>query len=1244
MKKALQKGFFLALGVCFSLAFGLQVKAADVNNIEVPEWKLVENGEKTESFVAAYDVTDYGAVGDGETDNTEIFQKLLDKTGQLGGGIVYVPSGKYVIKGNLTIPKGVTLRGNWTKPIKGEAIDDGTILMAYAGRNGDETTAPFIEMAPETGVMELTIWYPEQDPDHIVPYSPTIRYGLDNYFGNEYCNTRNVTLVNSYLGVIFHYSNGGASPVVNGLYGTILKKGIQVDRIADVGRIEWVDFSPDYWSGSGLAGAPKKGDSFEDYMYENAVGIMMKRNDWSYTCYVNIEGCHVGYQTEVSEEGNGSTPNGHHYKFYFNDCETAVYVKETNYVGIMFSDVEIENCENGIVLGEDTSDIAQFYDTTIDVSKYAVKLPKTSTAELILNQSEIKRGRVAVNGGTFNVCDTDFNNSTPQMYIGTYGRVLANGCRYESEKKITNESIYESVINDTAVNSPEIAEYPVVKTESHTPKRQVLYNAAKAPYNVSTANEDNTEGIQAALDQASADGGGIVFIPSGKYKVKGHLVIPSDVELRGEVDLNTVPHGSGTILEAYENRDNETGDAFIQLKENAGIRGFVVDYPEQVFDGTESWMPAKYPYTIQGQGSDIYVMNIGLRAAYKGLDLFTYRCDDHYIDFLAGHVFDNGVRVGNDCEEGKIYNLMFNVIVYACGNESKFGSFSNMPNGVSNAPLYAYGLEHLDFLILGDCKNELLYNNFHYGSYRGTVLQNDGNGGPSGISMGLGVDGSTRAMYYTSGLTNEFDFINTQIVSIYSDTASEELKSERAYIYVEENSDFKSTFYNLDSWGQPVRSLVVGENAGDLHLIAAHFQSPGSETMAQVGNGSDVILMNSKVNQSGNGFVDAGSEANMSIIGTTANIRNNEEADFKEWTGNQSLAAAVSSEGSANSLDRDAWQASSSNNNGDAGNAIDGNIDTRWGTGGKQENGQWFQIDMQSPQTFNTIVLSVGASSGDEPKGYEVYVSSDGTDWGDAVASGTNGKIIQMETQMAQYIKIVQTGETDFGWWSIAELNVLNDKDGNDLYSDNDESDASKDEEGGNEGGNGSESGNEGGTSGGVLEQPEIYTVTYVLNGGSNSAANPASYQAQGQAIVLQAPARKGYTFAGWYADSSYTVKVSEIPADSTGDKNFYAKWTKVKVGKTTLKSVKPSGKKKVKLKIRKVSGAAGYQIKVCKDKKFKKQVKTYQVKNNKKTTITLKKLKSGKKYYVKIRAYKIDSTGSKVYGKYSKVKPVKVK
>ena len=78
-----------------------------------------------------------GAVADGTTDNTAVFQKALDAAGQAGGGIVEAPVGRYCIKGTLSIPRGVTLQGTYRMPpTRGNMTDkpDGTILLAYAGR------------------------------------------------------------------------------------------------------------------------------------------------------------------------------------------------------------------------------------------------------------------------------------------------------------------------------------------------------------------------------------------------------------------------------------------------------------------------------------------------------------------------------------------------------------------------------------------------------------------------------------------------------------------------------------------------------------------------------------------------------------------------------------------------------------------------------------------------------------------------------------------------------------------------------------------------------------------------------------------------------------------------------------------------------------------------------------------------------------------------------------------------------
>lgn len=70
------------------------------------------------------------------------------------------------------------------------------------------------------------------------------------------------------------------------------------------------------------------------------------------------------------------------------------------------------------------------------------------------------------------------------------------------------------------------------------------------------------------------------------------------------------------------------------------------------------------------------------------------------------------------------------------------------------------------------------------------------------------------------------------------------------------------------------------------------------------------------------------------------------------------------------------------------------------------------------------------------------------------------------------------------------------------------------------------------------------YSITYVLNGGTNAAANPTTYTSNAGVASFANPTRKGCTFVGWYKESSYTNKVTSIAAGSTGDVTLYAKWT----------------------------------------------------------------------------------------------------
>lgn len=125
-------------------------------------------------------------------------------------------------------------------------------------------------------------------------------------------------------------------------------------------------------------------------------------------------------------------------------------------------------------------------------------------------------------------------------------------------------------------------------------------------------------------------------------------------------------------------------------------------------------------------------------------------------------------------------------------------------------------------------------------------------------------------------------------------------------------------------------------------------------------------------------------------------------------------------------LDRSGWSASASVSN--AGeppsNALDGVFDTRWSSGQPQAPGMAFQVDMGTAQSFSSITLDCGPSGGDYPRGYQVFVSNDGSTWGSAIASGQGSRgytVITFPKQSARFVKVVLTASTG-SWWSIDEF------------------------------------------------------------------------------------------------------------------------------------------------------------------------------------------------------------------------------
>ncbi len=168
------------------------------------------------------------------------------------------------------------------------------------------------------------------------------------------------------------------------------------------------------------------------------------------------------------------------------------------------------------------------------------------------------------------------------------------------------------------------------------------------------------------------------------------------------------------------------------------------------------------------------------------------------------------------------------------------------------------------------------------------------------------------------------------------------------------------------------------------------------------------------------------------------------------------------------------------------------------------------------------------------------------------------------------------------------------------------------------------------------------FTMVFDGNGGAVVGQQTITVKVNQQLGNLPIAKRKGYLFRGWYLEKSGGQRVYAYSRPVySGYRTAYAQWEKVtKPKKAVITSLRKRGNGKFTVKYRRASQAKGYEICYSTNKKFKYSTKKVTASSLSKTVKGLKKKKA---YYVRVRAYKIDSTDSKVYGSYSKAKKVKV-
>ena len=110
-----------------------------------------------------------------------------------------------------------------------------------------------------------------------------------------------------------------------------------------------------------------------------------------------------------------------------------------------------------------------------------------------------------------------------------------------------------------------------------------------------------------------------------------------------------------------------------------------------------------------------------------------------------------------------------------------------------------------------------------------------------------------------------------------------------------------------------------------------------------------------------------------------------------------------------------------------AGNACDGNQESRWTSGTSQTEGMFYQVRMKDRVTFDSLVLDSYTSTGDEGKNLLISCSDDGKKWVSINAATQDGIHYTFAPVSCRYLRL-EVGAVDaenINNWSIHEIGFM---------------------------------------------------------------------------------------------------------------------------------------------------------------------------------------------------------------------------
>ncbi|HEV2692577.1 MAG TPA: glycosyl hydrolase family 28-related protein [Verrucomicrobiae bacterium] len=808
-----------------------------------------------EIVVAVATPQQYGAVGDGITDDSGAFQAAMNavyNSGGAGGGVVFVPAGNYAFYQNISVPTGVIVHGDWKDWTKSGGGLVGTTFKVYHGA-GLTNGTPFITLNNSTALRDVNIWYPNQNAAAITGYPFTIQLGGDSV-------VQNVALVNSYQGVV----GGGDKHILRTVIGSPLYRGIALDQIFDVGHAEDIRFSPDIWSASGLSNAPAFGGPHATWMRANGTALRMLRVDGEMCMDTFISGYKVGIEANAATNGQ---PGAAFYSGVVSNCGAALLAQSMpGAFGLMFANFTLDG--DVAISRTNTADNANaLFDHCQIIGRTGPAVISTGNnwhSWMQFQSCTFSNALQLTGPGVFNVVNSTLLGSTQCVLAASATRAAFTGCTFSPSANFVNSGNVSNLLVDARAalsNTIPLVYWTNVANDSlsRNPAKTNLYVVTDTAWGANGDGvHDDTSAIQSALAAAGTNGGGIVYAPAGKYKLTDTLDVPAGVELRGAFETrHRTSSGAdgkakGTVLQPYGGQGTTNGPAAIALEADSGLRGVTISYEGQ----NSNCIP--FPPTIQGRGGNVHIIGVCSPNPYWYVDLDTYTCTNHLLDMADGWALNTGYKVGHG-SSGTILDCHCNWTYWIDNGDSQ----STLPQN-TQAPVLSYVSHTLEMYVLGDC-TELMVKDFSIieKTYLDCITENGQ--GPRVTLLNNYCDASIRGYVLDAASpASTLNAVNSPITAFnfggYADQA-------QATVTVLSTTNYQGTarFTSSVQWGGNYLDFNI--NGGDVGIDMFH--SDNGSAIGSIVNGGVFHLVNASASVSGNPVYNVTFGTNAGIAGRT---------------------------------------------------------------------------------------------------------------------------------------------------------------------------------------------------------------------------------------------------------------------------------------------------------------------------------------------------------------------------------------